>query len=154
MRIALQHFQANPAHLQLGILGTKFRLLTPENKMEAFQWVLHYLPFPSSSHSSSVSEVRTKFRALGVSNRLCFHRFDLWVASSFSQTWLMVLEKHSHASYTVDIHKLKVYVHCFLLINSLKYFCECSPGKNWPKNLRPQAASLSYAVRKGMIQRT
>jgi len=33
----------------------------------------------------------------------------------------MILEKHGHVSYTVYIHKLKVYLRFFLLINSLKY---------------------------------
>lgn len=83
--------------------------------MEAFQWVLHYPPLPPSPCSSPV---RTKFtQSSSVSNRLCFHRCDLEVAPS-SQILLMVLEKHGHVCYTVYIHKLKVYLHCLLIINS------------------------------------
>jgi len=78
MRITLQYFQANPAHLQLCILDTNFRVLTPENKMEASQWVLHSLPFSSSLAAPQFLKLESNsHRALGVSNRLCSHKFDL-----------------------------------------------------------------------------
>ena len=50
------------------------------------------------------------------------------------------------------MHSLKVYLHCLLLIDSLKYCFECSPSNNSPKKLCPQAASPSYAVVSGQTR--